>query len=462
MRQRLADLSHALRSMVRRHSDGIACAAGVAMLSLSLWSQGVTYIDEVSSSLVGIRRLVAGDSEHYLAIADDFARGDFSMQYVEPTGGPDRAHRQPAYPALLAAGEAMGLVGAPALAKIGLALVVVSLWIAFAAGASCGGALAGLVAATVVYQSTFLFDLATERLLTEPLYVAVSLACVGTAMAYLRRRGSAALLATAALAGLAYLTRTNGILLAGALAVAMVAKDVVSVRRQLQGNIDGDEEEPVASIDFDGDEPWTAQLAPEEEEEDDEDLADLPRLPLGLYAAGLAVFLLVAAPSWVPRMLYAGDPVYHGYLPNYLWVDSYERAHVPGAPRYSWKTYAEEHTIGEAIARAGYGIKRVYFDTPRDKLGVAASAAMIVALAVLLALRDRAALALATAGILQTLPLAWVALSNSARRVPAGALLPFFAVVMAAAAGATMRYARRSRTVGVETVEGAEPQIVEF
>jgi len=435
------------------------------MLSLALWSQGSTYIDDVSSSLVGIRRLVSGDSEHYLAIADDFARGDFRMRYVEPTGGPDRAHRQPAYPALLAAGEAAGLTGAPALAKIGLALVVVSLWIAFAAGAyGCGSALAGLVAATVVYQSTFLYDLATERLLTEPLYVAISLACIGTAMVYLRTRRSGALLATAALAALAYLTRTNGLLLAGALAVAMVAKDVVTVRRQLQGELE--EEEPVVAVDFEGDELAVAEEADEnedEDEEDDEPLAHLPRLPLGLYAGALALFIVVATPSWLPRLLYAGNPLYHGYLPNYLWVDDYERAHVPGTPRYSWSTYVQEHTIGDAIARAGYGIKRVYFDTPRDKLGVAASLAMLAALAVLIALRDRAALALAAAGVLQTLPLAWVALSNSARRVPAGALLPFFAMVMAAAAAATMRYARRrSRAIGVETVESGEPQVVEF
>src|SRR5882757_3769563 len=41
--------------------------------------------------------LVSGDAGHYLDIADDFSKGDFSMDYVQL-----RSHRQPLYAALLA------------------------------------------------------------------------------------------------------------------------------------------------------------------------------------------------------------------------------------------------------------------------------------------------------------------------------------------------------------------------
>ena len=37
-------------------------------------------------------------------------------------------------------------------------------------------------------------------------------------------------------------------------------------------------------------------------------------------------------------------------------VDTYERAHVPGPPRYSFSTYAEEHSISDAVSRAAYGV----------------------------------------------------------------------------------------------------------
>lgn len=197
-----------------RGRPGLAAALLVAFMSVSLWNRGTTYIEEVSSTLVGIRQLLADDSQHYLDIADDFRSGDFSMSFVAPGGGEaaDRAHRQPAYPAVLAMAESWGLSGAPALAKVNLFFVVATLWAAFAVGTwVCGNALAGALAAGLVYQAGFLFDIATAHLLTEPLYVLLSTAAVGAALSYLKRKRLRALLAFAALAALAYLTRVNGL-----------------------------------------------------------------------------------------------------------------------------------------------------------------------------------------------------------------------------------------------------------
>ena len=212
-------------------TPALLCTVAVALMSGALWKEGSTRIEDFSSTLIGIRRLVSGDSEHYLAIADAFESGDWSMDYVAPSGGPDRAHRQPGYPALLALAQHCGVQGAPALARVNLAVLVASLWIAFVAARMATGSLpAALLAAGAIYGARFLFDIATGRLLTEPLYVAVAVAAVGSALAYARKPGPASLLLTAALAAAAYLVRVNGLFLAGSLAFVLVAADVLRAR----------------------------------------------------------------------------------------------------------------------------------------------------------------------------------------------------------------------------------------
>jgi hypothetical protein len=382
----------------------MVAALGVAALSASTWQEGRTYIDEVSSTLPGILALVSGDSEHYLAIADTFREGDYSMSHVATTEGADRAHRQPGYAALIALAESFGIRGAPRLALVNVALIVASMWIAFAGVAvATGSAVGGLVAAAVIYDADFLFDIATGRLLTEPLFVATALGACGATLTYLRTPGALSLLLAAALAGFAYLVRVNGLLLAAALAVAIAASDFLRAR-------------PV--------------------ERDDDAGGSDPRLPLAAYALAAALFVVVTLPSWLPRVIYTGNPVYHGYLPNYLWVDEYERAHTPGAPRFSFSTYADEHVAGDAAKRMAWGLRRVFWDTPRDKFGAVASIAAAAAIVVLLAARDTAGMLFVCAAILQALPLAWTAMPNPARRLPAAALLPFVALAIGTAVAA--------------------------
>lgn len=383
----------------------------VALLSVSMWRQGDTYIEEVSSTLAGIRELVTGDSEQYLAIADDFVQGDFSMSYVEPTGGADRAHRQPGYPALIALAERFGVQGAPDLARMNLAVLVGALWIAFlSARLATGSLLAGLLATGVVYEAHFLFDLAVERLLSEPLYVALALPAVAACYAYVARLSAASLMLAAAFTGLAYLVRVNGLFLAAAVVVAIVVADLRRARRS----------EPEArSTDL------------------------VLHLPLAAYGAALGLFVVVTAASWVPRTFYAGNPVYHGYLSNFLWVDEYDRAHVPGPPQFGPSVYVAEHGVGEALSRFSYGVSRVLYETPRDKLGIVTSLGLLMAIAVVVALRDRPGLVILSAGLLQAMPLVWTALSNPAQRVAAASLLPFAAMVVAAAAAAAMARAER-------------------
>jgi hypothetical protein len=400
-----AAASHRAAAFLRR--PAVLAAAGVALLSLSMWHDGRTYVEDVSSTLLGIRRLVSGDSEHYLAIADTLREGDYSMSHIEPSGGADRAHRQPGYAAVIALAESAGIQGAPRLALVNVAIVVASLWIAFAGvHLATGSALAGLVAAAVIYDAAFLFDIATGRLLTEPTYVAVALGACGACLSYLARPGAVSLLLAGGLGGLAYLVRVNGLLLAASLAVALVAADAIRARRA----------------------------------HPDEHAADLVlHLPLAAYALAAAMFVVVTIPSWMPRTIYTGNPVYHGYLPNYLWVDEYERAHTAGPAQFSFSTYVSEHDAGDAARRMGWGLKRVFWDTPRDKLGIVASVAAAVSILVLLVTRDVAGLLFVCAVILQALPLAWTALPNPARRLPAAALLPFVALSIGCAVAALLR-----------------------
>jgi len=422
---------------------GVAAALLVAMMSWSLWSRGTTYIEEVSSTLVGIRLLLADDSQHYLDIADDFRNGDFSMGFVAPVGAEaaDRAHRQPAYPAVLAIAEALGISGAPALARVNLLLLVLTLWTAFAVGTwVCGSALAGALAAGLIYQTEFLYDIATSRLLTEPMYVLMSTATIGAALAYLKKKRFRHLLAFATLAAVSYLTRVNGLFLAAGLAIAMVASDVHALRGGAGADADGDGDDD----DTGGEDAFDDEKTTNGDGEDHD--RERPLLPIARYAAAIALFVFVASPSWVPRLIYAGSPVYHGYLNNYLWVDSYEQAHLPGPPRYSWSTYWQQHSLGDAVRRLQYGISRVYWETPREKIGEGASVVAVVSILALLVARDEPALWLLFAGVLQLLPLAWTAIANNSRRIPAAALLPFLALLAAAAAARWIRIAaQRSR-----------------
>jgi hypothetical protein len=314
----------------RRDLTPFLAMGAMVLLSVWLWRDGATYIEDVSSTLMGIRELVGGDSEHYLAIADALREGNLSMDYVAPTGAADRAHRQPGYPAVIAIAESFGLTGAPDLARVNLAILVASLWIAFfGARIATGSALAGLLAAGVIYDARFLYEIATERLLTEPTYVAVTLGAVAACLSYVGRPGPLSLLLVAALGGLAYLVRVNGLIMTSSIAIALVVADINRARRR---NPD------VPANDL------------------------VLHLPLAAYAAAVALFVVVTIPSWLPRTIHAGSPVYHGYLPNYLWVDEHDRAHAAGPPRFTFETYAAEHGAADAARRMAWGLRRVFWE----------------------------------------------------------------------------------------------------
>jgi hypothetical protein len=405
--------------------DALALVALVA-LSVSYFAAGRARIAEVAADPVAARRLTASDSEHYLDIARDLVAGDFSLSYVRPTGGPDRAHRQPLYPATLAVATAAGLDGPDALATVNVVLVVLSMWVAYAIGARVyESRLAGLAGALVLWRVPYLWESVTTRLLTEAGYILLGLVLAYAFLRYRTTRDARWLWAAAGAGALAYLQRVNGLFATAAVLVCAAAADALDVRRRSRARRRRASEPPGGSLR--GAPGW------------------------GRYVAACAVFVAISAPSWVPRLVHAGNPLYHGYLPNFLWVDERERAHVPGPPRFGWRDYAREHDLADAAHRLGYGLHRTLWEAPREKYGRAAAAAMLAGTVVVFLVRDPAAAPWLAAGLLQMLPIAWQALANPVRRIPATALLAFGVVAVIAGAAALVgavdgRRARASAT----------------
>jgi len=398
-----ADSARMIEHLSKSRRDVAALAALVIVLALSahyLWS-AKSAIEARAADPEAARTFVASDSAHYLEIARALAAGDLSMRHVGPTGGPDLGHRQPLYPAMLAAAMRLGLDTPAALAMLDAALVVASMWMAYAIGiAAYGSRVSAVAGALIVWRVPYLYESVTSRLLTEAGYVLIVL-CLGLAFLRYRESGAAKWLYAAAVAGaLAYLQRINGLLTAALALVCLAASDLAGRR------------------------------APHARDE---------RTRWTRHAIAVLLFVLATIPSWLPRTLHAGNPLYHGYLANYLWVDDYKRAHVPGPPRYSWRDYAREHDAAAAAARLRYGLRRVFYDAPREKYGRDVAAAMLVGLVVVILRRDMATLSWLGVGVLSTLPLAWTALSNPVRRIPATALLPFGVVIVCAGAAIAAR-----------------------
>jgi hypothetical protein len=398
---------------------GALALAALLALSLGTLTSGRRAIEAALASPKGAQAMVASDSRHYLDIAEAIARGDCSLDYVTPVAGRDRAHRQPLYPALLALVMRVHGSEVRGLAMLNVVFVVASMWVAYAIGAvALRSRLAGLAGALIVWKVPFLWENATTRLLTEPSYVFLSLVLGLCFLGYLMTRRAGWLYAAASTAALCYLDRVNG-LFTGVLALACLAAADFLIGRRDAARTDSTGAPGV----------WRH------------------------HAIGAAIFLAVAIPSWVPRLVHTGNPLYHGYLSNYLWVDEYEKAHVPGPPRYGWRDYARDHDAGAALARVRYGLRRALWSAPREKYGDLVAACMLAGLVVTALARKRALVAWYAVGLAGVLPLAWTALANPIRRIPATALLAFG--VVAVAGGTALGVAAAARVLAARRHSGA-------
>ncbi|CAN5604536.1 hypothetical protein BH09VER1_BH09VER1_21000 [soil metagenome] len=362
--------------------------------------------------------LVSGDAGHYLSIADDFSKGNYSMNYVK-----NWPHRQPLYPALLATiywsegrdvlhrkieleqkelkekkeSQAIGqqqegdlwwlalvnvVLGALGfvVTYLGMVLLFPQRWIAAAVGLLYMG-------------NSFLGAQITRHLLTEPLHILLMMLVILSFYAFLKN-GRAWTLYLAVLAGgLDYLARPNGLLVTASFFGALVCGDlwlIVTRRNEIDAGI------------------------------------ILRRV--GLYAGCVLLFAVVTMPSWVPRQRIFGNPIYAGYLNNYLWVDTYKEGHVgENGPRYHLKDYLATHSAGDFVMRWGKGIWNVVFDIPwrtedrKPVLYLCAWGGVLLA-----AFRGPPACRIILLfGVVQLLPLIWTNMSNPNLRVPYASTLPF-------------------------------------
>ena len=273
----------------------------------------------------GAETLVSSDSGQYLTFSREFLAGDFSMHYIH-----DVPHREPLYPFLLAIATKLGGGNLFFLAEVNVIAMTLAIGSVYYGVLRFWGnhLVAGIVA--ICFGSNFFFwRLASARLLTDTLY-ALFLVWVGiTSLQYLQRRKIGRLLAGAFSAGLALLTRPSAVFDAAAMLCILFVADLTkrSVNESLLRRV------------------FHQFLT---------------------YLCAALVFVVVTIPAWLPRLIYHGDPLYTGYLTNFLWVDTYHLAHDVNQrfPTYTWHDYVGSHNVFQAMQRITRGIWNVCVRIP--------------------------------------------------------------------------------------------------
>ena len=347
---------------------------------------------------------VSNDSKHYYAIARQFSSGDFSMKYITEK----RAHRQPLYPAALAV--PLRILGENLFFLALINIIVMNVFILsvyFSIRKLFNSNTAGFLTVLFVISNNFLFRNISTRLLTEPLFVLLSFSVCAALLFYIRKGDSIYLYGASLFAGLSYLSRPNGLFLMLSLSAALFCFEMYKIVKTKR----------YQSL------PWQKISVK--------------------YAVFILVFAVTTIPSWMPRTLYHGNPIYHEYLPNYLWADSYKEAHVSGPPRYTIHDYLADHSPKDMVERLGYGFREVYIDTlDLDKKPVYRFV-VIATLFLVFFLRKEPYIFLTLFMFIQLLPIVWTMLSNPTPRIPYASLLPFVTLYFAFFISVILEYGKR-------------------
>lgn len=357
-----------------------------------------------------LKELFSGDTHHYVDLARDFARGDFSMGYVDR-----RPHRQPLYPLIIApvfrwANADPYLLAATSAAVIFAGFLLLYGLILHRFRSRLAAALVGVL--FLIYP--FVREQTTDRLLSEPLHLLLMFGIVFSALDWLERRRPPSLLLAFGLAGLDYLDRANGLFVMAAMLGALGLNELLRPPRELLANR-GRELGRIAAI----------------------------------FGAAVAVFVIVSAPSWVPRLHYFGNPIHHGYLANYMWVDTYEEGHVGQRfAAYSARDYFARHDLGDVLARWWHGIWNCGVAIPwgSENYFPLLYLLALVGLAATLLKGPRSFRIILLFGVVQMLPLIWTNISNPNVRLPLAAMLPFETFLAAYGVTILLALARRHAT----------------
>ena len=454
-------------ALVKTYGNYVLFCLGVLTLLLVFVFQVHNRLDQTFRDSELTVRFSSEDSRHYVEMATAFHEGDWFEGIVE------RAHRQPLYPALLATAMAVGADSLRGLAVVNILVGGLTILLLLGIGRWVFARWwVGLIGALAYVSSEFIIGNIGGRLMTEPLYILVVTTTLAFALKYLETNRLAYLLGASAAAGLAYLTRPNGLFLFVAMWVTFLVHDLV---RQVANGTDDTSCSEGPALDFVENIPpkvvirhsaiaaglglshlvfptflfplallwlttfaydlcvqykagtfhcaWLARVLSLR-------LSKATTFSLKRYLFVALTFAVLTVPSWLPRVIEYGDPLYHGYLPNYMWVDSYEEGHVGGAPRYTFWDYVNSHDVGDVVYRTTFGIMDVFWRVP-DSYGASGVAFYLVALlGLVFSMLSYRLTCLAIAGflLLQASPIVWTALSNGNGRVAYSALFPFLLI----------------------------------
>lgn len=360
-----------------------------------------------------VTKMESKDSRQYIEIAQEFASGDFRMPYVQTM-----PHRQPLYPLLLAPAVKYWGENPIALGSVNL-LVGLALLLCFYSGVRrlFHSETVAAISSLLFIGNPFMVDKIACRLMTEPLHALVLVILILLFLGYLRTGKAVYLLGTAAAAGLDYLTRTNGLFATLATLGTLFVYDL-----------------------------W--RLA-KPRENDSRPVFVRSRSVLLAYFGAALVAIVVTVPTWLPRYHYFHNPIHHGYLSNFMWVDSYEEGHTGQIKsEYTWKDYAQSHSASDFLRRWAEGFYRVYYDIPRHAERIRVLYLLsLLGIIVAFAKRRWDFCILAACLFIQLLPIVWTTISTPGPRVAYGTLLPFelfFATVgVSFVLTLLARYARR-------------------
>ncbi|MEJ2351580.1 MAG: glycosyltransferase family 39 protein [Anaerolineales bacterium] len=381
--------SRSLLSLVRKHRVWMFFPL-VILISVYY---SMKLVQNINSNLEtsGVEQFIAEDAGHYFQITETFSHFDFRMEYVHE----QRAHREPLYPLLLAIPYKLFDGDIFSLALVNVVLLILLLYFTyFSLNKLLDSSIAGIGAILFLTSDKFLNDYSTDRLRTEPLFVLLSFVTSTLFLLYLQRKENKYLYSTAVVAGLSYLARPNGLFLSLALFFVLLGYELWMVVRQKQ--------ERISRLKGVG-------------------------LRYGIFAG---ILILTTVPSWLPRLVYTGNPIYHDYLPNFMWVDTYEEGHIEGPPRYTMQDYFANHDLKDVVSRVRFGLMSVFYSDLMlrwpDSLPV-----LLGLVFGCLAIRPHYLL-LTVFMFLQMSPIVWTYLANQTLRIPYIALLPFAMIYLAA------------------------------
>lgn len=393
-------------------------AVFVPLIALTFLAVNFLQLGQVVGNPKRLKNLTSEDSAHYILIAGSFAQGDLSMSYVER-----RPHRQPLYPLFLAPAAKISGNNPFWLGSVNIWIGAVTVLVLyFGILKLFSSQLIAALTAILYATNKLIVEEVTGRMMTEPLHILLVILVIFTLISYTASRKPAMLAAAAGLAGLDYLARPNGLFLMLSMMAVLFVEECARRRGERLTRPGG-----------------------------------LPGCLLK-YLAATIVFLAITTPSWLPRLQYLHQPFAHGYLSNYMWVDTYAEAHTGEAfPSFTWRDYAARHNATDFVLRWGHGFLETFSLPFRNEkiFGIRFPLLYLLAAAgvgVSVFTRNRTYLTLAAFFLLQMLPLIWTTLSNPTDRVPYASLFPFELIFAAFALDFLRRLAASGGRAGTRSI----------